>query len=138
MCLLNNNLCLFQGSDGRFYLKQVTKPEIGFQHSYFVLGHNITQHCRQLFRKKSNRYIYIEGLKISQALLELMETTSTVYIHGRMYGDGVDEHFHTELTGHINMDGVINATNEHCQSNRKMCRNAIYFNPRREILQIIH
>ena len=27
---------------------------------------------------------------------------------------------------YINMDGVINATNEHCRSNREKCRNATY------------
>ena len=44
--------------------------------------------------------IYIQGLKTSHALFELTETTSTVYINGRMYGNGVDEHFDTDLTGH--------------------------------------
>ena len=55
-----------------------------------------------------------------------------------MYGNGVDEQFDTDMTGHMNMDGIINATNEHCRSNRKKCRNARYFQPRSEISQIIH
>ena len=55
-----------------------------------------------------------------------------------MYRNGVDEHFDTELTGHINMDGIIYATNEHRPSNKKKCRNATYFKPRCEISQIIH
>ena len=53
-----------------------------------------------------------------------METTSTLYVHSRMYRNGLDEHFDTKLPGHINMDGVINATNEHRRSNRKKCGNA--------------
>ena len=48
-----------------------------------------------------------------------MESTSTVYVNGRMYGNGVDERFDTELNECINKDGVINATNEHRQRNRK-------------------
>ena len=35
-----------------------------------------------------------------------METTSIVRIHGRMHGNGVDEHFDTELTGNVSMDGI--------------------------------
>ena len=67
-----------------------------------------------------------------------METTSTVYIYGRMYGNGVDEHFDMDLTWHMNVDGVMNATNEHRRSNSKKCKNATYFKPRSEISQINH
>ena len=55
-----------------------------------------------------------------------------------MYGNGVGEHFDMELTAYMNKDAVINATNEHCWSNGKKCRNATSFIPRSEISQIIH
>ena len=77
-------------------------------------------------------------MKTSHALFDLTETTPTVYIHGRMNGNGVNKHFDMELTGQLNMDDVLNAKNEHRRSNRKKCRNATYFKPRSEILQIIH
>ena len=44
----------------------------------------------------------------------------------------------TELTEHISMDGVTNATKERGSSNRKKGRNATYFKPSSEISQIIH
>ena len=42
------------------------------------------------------------------------------------------------MTGHMNMDGVINAMNEYHRNNKKRCRNATYFKPRSEISKIIH
>ena len=65
-----------------------------------------------------------------------MESTSPVYVHGCMYWIGVDKHFDKELTGHMSMDGLINATNEHRQIKRKNCRNATYFKPRSEFVHI--
>ena len=54
-----------------------------------------------------------------------------------MYGNPVDEHVDMDMTGHMNMDGVINATYEHHWSNMKKHGNAKYFQPRSEISQII-